>query len=160
MASGVSARVQEDTAGRLDLSFDDLGEQGLKNIARPVRVYRVRDAASKSPLAFAPSALRLPDKPSIAVLQNLAACTCCSRWDKKSLARSPRSGRRPRASRSATRGLPTRGFNAVLSSIASANGRFSSAFSAFEARSRFVDLSVPRRERQGESVSRAYRQRP
>jgi adenylate cyclase len=42
----VSARVQEDAAGRLDLAFDDLGEQELKNIARPVRVYRV---AAKSP---------------------------------------------------------------------------------------------------------------
>src|SRR3954451_5420603 len=37
----VSARVQEDAAGRLDLDFEDLGEQMLKNIARPVRVYRV-----------------------------------------------------------------------------------------------------------------------
>ena len=38
----ISARVQEDAAGKLDLSFDDLGEQALKNIARPVHVYRVR----------------------------------------------------------------------------------------------------------------------
>jgi adenylate cyclase len=38
----VSARVREDVAGRLNLSFDDIGEQSLKNIARPVRVYRVR----------------------------------------------------------------------------------------------------------------------
>ena len=38
----VSARVQEDAAGRLDLAFEDMGEQVLKNIARPVRVYRVR----------------------------------------------------------------------------------------------------------------------
>src|SRR4051812_20903824 len=37
----VSARVQEDAAGRLDLAFEDLGEQQLKNIARPVRGYRV-----------------------------------------------------------------------------------------------------------------------
>src|SRR5215470_1505611 len=37
----VSARVQEDAAGRLDLAFEDIGEQQLKNIARPVRVYRV-----------------------------------------------------------------------------------------------------------------------
>ena len=70
----VSARVQEDTAGKLDLTFEDLGEQALKNIARPVRVYRVRDAASNSPSALAPSALPLPDKPSIAVLpfQNMS----------------------------------------------------------------------------------------
>ena len=38
----VSARVYEDAAGRLDLAFEDMGEQELKNIARPVRVYRVR----------------------------------------------------------------------------------------------------------------------
>src|SRR6266446_4344798 len=38
----VSARVPEDAAGRLDLAFEDMGEQALKNIARPVRVYRVR----------------------------------------------------------------------------------------------------------------------
>src|SRR5437773_7256141 len=38
----VSARVQEDASGRLDLPFEDLGEQTLKNIARPVRAYRVR----------------------------------------------------------------------------------------------------------------------
>ena len=43
----VSARVQEDAAGKLALSFEDLGEQMLKNIAGPVRVYRV---ASTSPL--------------------------------------------------------------------------------------------------------------
>jgi len=47
----VSARVQEDAAGKLDLHFDDIGEQKLKNIARPVRVYRARlgGAASRVP---------------------------------------------------------------------------------------------------------------
>src|SRR6516225_3804144 len=33
----VSARVQEDAAGKLDLTFEDLGEQALRNILRPVR---------------------------------------------------------------------------------------------------------------------------
>jgi adenylate cyclase len=42
----VSARVREDAAGRLDLAFDDLGEQELKNIARPVRVYSIRRRTS------------------------------------------------------------------------------------------------------------------
>ena len=37
----VSAQVQEDAAGKLELSFEDMGEQALKNIARPVRAYRV-----------------------------------------------------------------------------------------------------------------------
>jgi adenylate cyclase len=34
----VSARVQEDASGKLDLAFDDIGEHSLKNIARPIRV--------------------------------------------------------------------------------------------------------------------------
>jgi adenylate cyclase len=33
----VAARVQEDAAGKLDLAFEDIGEQQLKNITRPVR---------------------------------------------------------------------------------------------------------------------------
>jgi adenylate cyclase len=38
----VSGRVREDAEGKLDLTFEDLGEQKLKNIPRPVRVFRVR----------------------------------------------------------------------------------------------------------------------
>src|ERR1700694_2336039 len=57
---------------KLDIVFDDAGEQNLKNIGRPVRVFRVRDrgaAASQRPT------LALPDKPSIAVLpfQNMSS---------------------------------------------------------------------------------------
>jgi TolB-like protein len=60
----VSGRVQEDVHGRLDVAFEDAGEQQLKNIARPVRVYRVRfEGAAK-----ARPAPPLPHKPSIAVL--------------------------------------------------------------------------------------------
>jgi TolB-like protein/class 3 adenylate cyclase len=68
----VSARVQEDATGKLDLTFEDLGEQRLKNIARPVRVYRVRLAVAENTPKSAPVdgalVLPLPDKPSIAVL--------------------------------------------------------------------------------------------
>src|SRR5205085_7111596 len=66
----VSARVQEDVAGRLNLTFDDIGEQNLKNIARSVRVYRVRLSATRSTPSGAPirATLSLPEKPSIAVL--------------------------------------------------------------------------------------------
>jgi len=38
----VSARVRGDAAGKLDLAFEDMGQQELKNIARPVRVYALR----------------------------------------------------------------------------------------------------------------------
>src|SRR5262249_3629647 len=63
----VSARVQEDAAGKLELAFEDLGELGLKNIARPVRVFRIGAKRAAAPSQL-PAALPLPDKPSIAVL--------------------------------------------------------------------------------------------
>ena len=37
----VSARVQEDVRGKLDVAFEDAGDQHFKNIERPVRVFRV-----------------------------------------------------------------------------------------------------------------------
>jgi TolB-like protein/Flp pilus assembly protein TadD len=55
--------------GKVELDVSDMGEQQLKNIAQPVRVFGVRlDGASARP------ALALPDKPSIAVLafQNMS----------------------------------------------------------------------------------------
>jgi len=66
----VSARVQEDAAGKVDLVFEDMGEQQLKNIARPVRVYRVRGHAvsTHAPPPALTQPLPLPDTPSIAVL--------------------------------------------------------------------------------------------
>ena len=63
----ISARVHEDAAGKVDAIFEDIGEPELKNIGRPVRVYRVRLRTSSQAPAAAP-ALALPDKPSIAVL--------------------------------------------------------------------------------------------
>jgi TolB-like protein/class 3 adenylate cyclase len=41
----VSGRVHEDLVGRLDIPFEDRGEQQVKNIARPVRVYALGGAA-------------------------------------------------------------------------------------------------------------------
>jgi adenylate cyclase len=66
----VSNTVHDHVRDRLPFLFEDLGEQQVKNIARPVRVYRVRDigGAAKSPSAPVPPVLPLPDKPSIAVL--------------------------------------------------------------------------------------------
>jgi len=52
----VSARVQEDVAGKLDLAFEDLGEQQLKNIARPVHAYAIRPATAASTLPDPPPA--------------------------------------------------------------------------------------------------------
>jgi adenylate cyclase len=66
----VSNTVHDHVRDRLPFVFEDLGEQQVKNIARPVRVYRVpvNDAAPKAPPRASPAPLPLPDKPSIAVL--------------------------------------------------------------------------------------------
>src|SRR5689334_15866777 len=70
----VSNTVHDHVRDRLPFVFDDLGEQQVKNIARPVRVYRV---GPEGPFPNPPpqagegrvgTALPLPDKPSIAVL--------------------------------------------------------------------------------------------
>src|SRR5262245_37259993 len=61
----LSRAVYEQVKGKLAATFEDAGEQRLKNIAEPVRVYR---AQLGSNAAAIPAALALPDKPSIAVL--------------------------------------------------------------------------------------------
>jgi adenylate cyclase len=60
----ITAMVHDNIGSRLDLDFEDMGEQTLKNIAKPLRVYRL--AATPRPKDFA----RQPEisKPSIAVL--------------------------------------------------------------------------------------------
>jgi adenylate cyclase len=60
----ISSKVYEEISGRIDLTCEDIGEQHLKNIARPVRAYHLR---LDSTVTSAP-APALPDKPSIAVL--------------------------------------------------------------------------------------------
>src|SRR5215468_6661161 len=65
----ISNRVHEDVRDRLDTAFDDGGAQILKNIARPVQIWRWQPGTTVPPKpASAPTALPLPDKPSIVVL--------------------------------------------------------------------------------------------
>src|SRR5438477_1250201 len=76
----VSAAAHDQVRDRLDIAFDDLGEQQVKNIVRPVRVYSVGSRCSGSQASATqavqpvPAALPLPEKPSIAVLpfQNMS----------------------------------------------------------------------------------------
>ncbi len=65
----VSDMVHQGIGSKLDLSFDDLGPQRVKNIGEPVRAFRLRfggpaNASGKQMHGTPP----LPDKPSIAVL--------------------------------------------------------------------------------------------
>jgi adenylate cyclase len=63
----ISSAVFEQVRDRVPDSFEDLGDRQVKNIARPVRVYRLAQLSTPvSPTAMSP--LPLPDKPSIAVL--------------------------------------------------------------------------------------------
>ena len=64
----ISSKVYEDVRGKIDLSYDDMGEQQLKNIAQSVRCYRVNAIKKPSSLLRDAKTLALPDKPSIAVL--------------------------------------------------------------------------------------------
>jgi adenylate cyclase len=63
----ISRMVRDQIRDKLPYPFEDMGEQQVKNIARPQRVYRVRDLG-EHPLPASSQACPLPDKPSIAVL--------------------------------------------------------------------------------------------
>jgi adenylate cyclase len=57
----VSARVQEDVAGRLDLTFDDMGEKRLSSPSPSIPCFNCPSPSNE--ITAAP-----PDKPSLAVL--------------------------------------------------------------------------------------------
>jgi adenylate cyclase len=68
----ISAAVRDQVGDRLEVGYEDLGEQQVKNINRPIRVFKVQltgpsDTSTATPVAWtAPQAS--PRKPSIAVL--------------------------------------------------------------------------------------------
>ncbi len=64
----ISEKVYSEVKGKLDVGFEDRGEQQLKNISKPVRTYAVCAGAHHAPTERLGSAPPLPDRPSIAVL--------------------------------------------------------------------------------------------
>ena len=65
----ISGPAFDTVDGKLDLAFEDIGEQQMKNIAKPVRVYRLASGSpQEGPPTHLTEPLPLPDKPSIAVL--------------------------------------------------------------------------------------------
>jgi adenylate cyclase len=64
----ISEKVYSEVEGKLDVGFEDRGEQRLKNISRPVRAYAVRAGAHSMLIDRLSAAPPLPDKPSIVVL--------------------------------------------------------------------------------------------
>jgi adenylate cyclase len=70
----ISDDAHRQIRGKIDIAFDDIGEQILKNIAEPMRAWHMRLAGEAAPATKPGSSqlkaqdLTLPDKPSIAVL--------------------------------------------------------------------------------------------
>ena len=64
----ISEKVHSEVDGKLDVGFEDRGEQQLKNISKPVRAHAVRTGAHRALTEQLGAAPSLPDKPSIAVL--------------------------------------------------------------------------------------------
>jgi len=65
----LSGDAYRQVRGKVEVDFEDLGEREVKNLAEPLRVYRValeRLSSAAAPRTAGP--LPLPDKPSIAVL--------------------------------------------------------------------------------------------
>ncbi len=65
----ISGTVHDQVEGKLAAEFDDLGQQSVKNIVKPVRVYRVKEAVAESARPGTPIELQTsPEKPAVAVL--------------------------------------------------------------------------------------------
>ena len=66
----ISDAVRTAIGKKLDLTYEDMGEQEVKNISQPVRSYKILMAWEKSPIPVDSMnpVLDLPDKPSIVVL--------------------------------------------------------------------------------------------
>ena len=70
----ISDDAHRQIRGKIDIAFDDIGEQTLKNIAEPMRAWHIRLVSEAGPaIRSSPSPIRvqdlaLPDKPSIVVL--------------------------------------------------------------------------------------------
>jgi TolB-like protein len=65
----VSHTVHDHVQGKLSFRFDDLGERAVKEVGRPIRMFRVGwEGGPAGRPAGPPESLAVPDKPSIAVL--------------------------------------------------------------------------------------------
>ncbi len=78
----LSGNAHEQVQGKLEAHFEDTGEHAVKNITRPIRVWRWSEPTRRK-LSVAPGPaepLPLPDKPSIAVLafDNLSGDPACT----------------------------------------------------------------------------------
>lgn len=64
----ISGSVYDQIEGKLDLQFEDMGEQQVKNIARPVRVYRLHVGPRIAPAAPAAAPPKPPSRPAFSIV--------------------------------------------------------------------------------------------
>ena len=64
----VSGAVRDQVEGKLAAEFEDLGHQSVKNITKPIRVYRVRNATVENARSSTPIEPQAREKPAVAVL--------------------------------------------------------------------------------------------
>jgi adenylate cyclase len=64
----ISGSVHEQVKRKLDLSFDDMGPQAVKNITEPVSVYRIRGPMAKAGVRHAETPPMQSERPAIAIL--------------------------------------------------------------------------------------------
>lgn len=64
----ISQQAFDQIETKLDFAYEDLGEQQVKNIARPVRVYRVDARQDKPPSGSEVLSLPIMERPAVAVL--------------------------------------------------------------------------------------------
>jgi adenylate cyclase len=142
----ISSAIYDAIEGKLDFGFDYLGEQQVKNVAKPVRVYRVRTEARARPAAKRPAArnARVTGLIAAAVAVVVVVAGVVAWW----VAREPEPAAELAAADEAVLALPTGPSIAVLP-FANLSGDPEQAFFAdgiteeiITALSRFPDLFV------------------
>src|SRR6185437_5655784 len=64
----ISGNVHGHVREALDVAFEDMGDQMVKNLDRPIRCFRLRPKAAEGSTAQLDTVPQIPDQPSIAVL--------------------------------------------------------------------------------------------
>ena len=69
----ISGAVHEQVRGKLDFSWEDLGEQRVKNVAEPVRTYRMTPQTGAAPAPSAPGRRIAPGRRKVWAVAGIAA---------------------------------------------------------------------------------------
>src|SRR5207237_5047391 len=77
----VSGTVRDHVGDRLPYAFEDMGEQSVKNIARPVRVYALRpEGVAALPASGLPARMYRPSQAIIGIVAAAVLVIACIAW--------------------------------------------------------------------------------